>query len=258
MISVTPIPAFNDNYIWKISSTRSNACVVVDPGCAQATLNNLQKHEQTLAAILITHHHKDHIGGINKLTKAFPNAKVYAPQHPNIPLNSQIINSASTLTLPELEIDLNCLLVPGHTLDHIAYYSSEIGLFCGDTLFSAGCGRMFEGTPPMFLASLTTLANLPKDTAVYCAHEYTLANLQFALTIEPDNQVLQEVQKTVNEKRQKNMPSLPSSIAIEKAINPFLRCHLSHIQQRVAHLSNQLLTNEVDTFTAMRKLKDCF
>ena len=187
MIEILPIPAFEDNYIWLVRD--KNHAMVVDPGDANPVIAYLEAHKLELDAILITHHHHDHIGGVGTLLRAY-HPSVYGPAGNKYPFNRHIVSEGDVITLPNLGLNLTTLEVPGHTLDHLAYYGHGL-LFCGDTLFSGGCGRLFEGTYAQMLASLQKLASLPEATRVFCTHEYTLHNLQFALTLEPFNPALQ-------------------------------------------------------------------
>ncbi|NOT17582.1 MAG: hydroxyacylglutathione hydrolase [Sulfuriferula sp.] len=247
-LHISPIPAFQDNYIWAIHDDRHAA--VVDPGDAVAVLDFLQQHQLTLTAILITHHHHDHVGGIAALL-AHGAVPVYGPALEPIPHLSHPLREGQHIHLEALDADFQILDLPGHTLGHIAYYGIN-SAFCGDTLFGCGCGRLFEGTAAQMLNSLSKLARLPAATAVYCAHEYTLSNITFALTLEPDNLALQQRHTRDSDLRAHQQPTLPSTIAIELASNPFLRCHLPKLQ----HVFNT--DNTLATFTAMRLLKDNF
>ncbi len=217
---ITPISAFDDNYIWAIQPVAGAPAVIVDPGDHRPVLAWLEQQDIELASILITHHHWDHTDGVLPLLEHFK-VPVYGPRNPVIKgLSTQLADGDSFI--PEgLEQRFTVIETPGHTLDHISFYTPGL-LFCGDTLFSAGCGRMFEGTAPQFFASLRKLAELPASTAVYCTHEYTAANLRFAAAAEPDNPSIQKAQQEVSNWRRDHKPSLPSSIARELSINPFL------------------------------------
>lgn len=222
MLHVVPIPAFTDNYIWLIVNPDNHQAAVVDPGDAQPVLDYCQQHGLELCTILITHHHPDHVGGVNKLVKHY-NIPVYGPALENIPDCDHKLSEGDVVTLEQLDhLKLNVIDVPGHTSGHIAYYGNG-WLFCGDTLFAGGCGRLFEGTPAQMHTSLAKLKALPPQTQVFCAHEYTQANLAFAITIEPDNLDLQQRIQDVAKLRQQQQPTIPSSIDIELKTNPFLR-----------------------------------
>ncbi|WP_350431035.1 hydroxyacylglutathione hydrolase [Shewanella sp. H8] len=259
MLNVHTIPAFNDNYIWLIHQESSHFAYVVDPGCGQSVIDYIATTDLELVGILITHHHADHTGGITLLQQHFNHTlKVYGPSNEKIagltyPLS---IESKTTLDIPHLGAT-TVMAVPGHTLGHIAYYMQQ-SLFCGDTLFSAGCGRLFEGTPEQMLKSLSMLAQLPDDTKVYCAHEYTQANIDFALHVTPKNQQLIEYADTVKRLRAQNIPSIPSSIGIEKAINPFLRCHINETQLAISAHFKLNKIDTIQTFTKLRLWKDSF
>lgn len=252
-LQIIPIPAFKDNYLWLIHN--GEQAVVVDPGDAQAVLDTLSALNLRLEAILITHHHQDHIGGVNKLLATLPNVQVFAPQleHYDFPHTklSEPDQVQCTSWLPKAQV----IDLPGHTLGHIAYYlelEAEKWLFCGDTLFGAGCGRLFEGSPSQMYHSLQKLEALADDTLVFCTHEYTLHNIQFALTVEPNNQALHQRQLDTLALREKQLPSLPSTIALELATNPFLRCHSAEIQS----LTGTKNKTELDVFTKIRELRN--
>lgn len=221
-MNLLPLPAFADNYIWMLHD--GQRALVVDPGDAQPVLQALQQEGVQLQGILVTHHHGDHIGGVAELREA-TGAAVYGPAHEPMPEPLHRVVGGDTVRL--LELDFQVIDVPGHTAGHIAYVAQPAGedpiLFCGDTLFSAGCGRLFEGTPAQMQASLARLTALPDATRVCCAHEYTLSNLKFALEVEPDNAVLVRYAEQCQTLRAQNRPTLPSSIATERQINPFLR-----------------------------------
>ncbi len=232
--------------------------LVVDPGDAQPVLTALAQHGLTLAAILVTHHHGDHTGGVEALRQQ-TGAQVYGPATETMPEPLQRCTDGNIVEALGLRFEV--LLVPGHTAGHIAYWAQIPGaepvLFCGDTLFSAGCGRLFEGTPAQMLASLTRLATLPENTRVCCAHEYTLGSLRFALAVEPDNADLLAYQARAQALRQQHLPTLPSSIGLEKAVNPFLRTHVP----TVVHAAQQIAPNADDpvaVFAALRTWKDKF
>lgn len=255
MLQIIPIPAFKDNYIWLLQNAASQ-CAVVDPGDASPVLHYLAKYQLQLTAILLTHHHVDHCGGVANLLEHFT-VPVYGPARESIKTITQAVHDGSAVVLPELASSFQVLDIPGHTSGHIAYYGHGI-LFCGDTLFLAGCGRLFEGTAEQMYHSLCTLAALPDDTQVYCAHEYTLANLTFARVVEPDNLAIVQRIKQVELQRSANQSSIPATLAVEKTTNPFLRCHLPSIKRAAEDFAAQPLDKPVEVFRAIRQWKDNF
>jgi hydroxyacylglutathione hydrolase len=220
MFNVIRIPAFKDNYIWLLRKGASAA--VVDPGDARPVLDLLDREGLSLASILVTHHHADHQGGVAELLAHYP-AEVFGPAAESITGLSRPLSGGETVRIAACDVEFQVIAVPGHTLGHIAYYGAGC-LFCGDTLFAGGCGRLFEGTAAQMADSLARLAELPDETAVYCAHEYTQANLRFALAVEPGNRRLQSRVNEVARARASGLATVPSTMAIEKASNPFLRC----------------------------------
>lgn len=252
MLMIRSIPAFKDNYIWLIKGPEKH-CVVVDPGDASPVLDFLEQENLTLDAILITHHHRDHVGGISELKRRFPKTKILGPDDEAIPgMTRGLMDGDQVDIFGERFLVMG---VPGHTLGHIAYVGDG-KLFCGDTLFSAGCGRLFEGTPEQMFASLNKLAALPEDTQVYCAHEYTNANIAFALVAEQDNDDLQRYREEVSRLRVQGENTLPSSIGLEKRINPFLRCDQPSIKKAVSDRAES--DTDLATFAALRRWKDEF
>jgi hydroxyacylglutathione hydrolase len=252
-ILIKPILAFNDNYIWAMINEENGHCAVVDPGDARPVLAFLSEHALTLEAILITHHHADHVGGVKTLIDTF-DVPVYAPKKEPFP-RSIAVSEGDTVCLDQLGVSFSVLDLPGHTRGHVAYYTPAF-VFCGDTLFSGGCGRLFEGTPEQFYDSLQKLAQLPDSTKLYCAHEYTVSNLKFAHAVEPDNEALIAYQHHCAERRAHNKPTLPSTMALEKQINPFLRCD----QPTVIAAAKQhgATDSPVSVFHTLRQWKDHF
>jgi len=255
MNNIFAIPAFSDNYIWCVHDTKH--AIVVDPGDAAPVLRTLEEKQLTLTSILITHHHHDHTGGVKELVEAYPDVIVYGPKNPLILGVGHRLSEGDSLKLHNPELDLKILETPGHTMDHIVFYNQEL-MFCGDTLFSAGCGRMFEGTPKVFYHSLQKLAQLPEQTKVYCTHEYTLANLAFAMHVDPENSALQDYQSWASTQRENDKITLPSNIAEQKQINPFLRCNSKNIKQNIERIMNLSTDSEVEVFAALRSCKDNF
>ncbi|SHO58566.1 hydroxyacylglutathione hydrolase [Vibrio quintilis] len=252
MLNIKSIPAFRDNYIWLIQNQEQH-CVVVDPGDAQVVLSYLQTHQLTLDAILITHHHADHTGGISDLIRHFPRLNVVAPADEAIPSMTHPVRDAEQIEIFGHTFDI--LSLKGHTLGHIGYYHQGI-LFCGDTLFSAGCGRVFEGSYEDMWLSLQKLMALPEETKVYCAHEYTAANLAFALAVEPENKDLQHYREQVNRLRANNQPTLPSTIGRELKINPFLRPSQPEVIKSVSDRTSN--HDPLSVFAALREWKNEF
>ncbi len=248
MLNIIPISAFEDNYIWLLHNGRY--AVVVDPGDAAPVIDYLKKHDLILSAILITHHHSDHINGVPSLL-AHRAVLVYAPQYEDFNFEHIKLAEGDEVNLPEIAQNFSVMWLPGHTLGHIAYVNDDY-LFCGDTLFGAGCGRLFEGTPAQMLASLTRLKMLNSDTQVFCTHEYTSKNIAFALTLEPDNANLLARKQLVQTLRNQHLSSLPSTIALELATNPFLRCDQSNVIKN-SYAENQ---DELSVFTAIRTLRN--
>ena len=250
------LPAFQDNYFWMLHDGRQ--AWVVDPGDAAPVLTALRQHGLTLASILVTHHHADHTGGVAKL-RAATGALVYGPARERIPEPFRPLRGGDHVQV--MGLDFRVIDVPGHTAGHIAYFCADVDgaplLFCGDTLFSGGCGRLFEGTPAQMLASLDTLAALPGATRVCCAHEYTLSNLRFARVVEPGNQALADYLQRCEQLRAQGQPTLPSSMVTERAINPFLRSREPEVVQSVRAQAASA-TDEVAVFAALREWKNNF
>lgn len=256
-LSVRPVRAFSDNYIWLIDSPRvPGQVVVVDPGDAAPVIAELHRSGASLAAILLTHHHPDHIGGVPDLLR-HRDVPVIGPEDARIAQRTRTVQDGERCELPDLGLSFQTLQVPGHTLSHIAFWGHG-ALFCGDTLFSAGCGRMFEGTPSQMNASLTKLRDLPPETRIFCGHEYTAANLRFALTVDPANKAALEYRERVTELRASGDPTLPSTMGLENRVNPFLRCDDAIIATAAAAHAGKPLQDATDVFRVLRAWKDQF
>jgi hydroxyacylglutathione hydrolase len=257
MLNIQPITAFTDNYIWLLYDDATRQAFVVDPGDAEPVIRALQSLQLELTGILITHHHFDHVGGVQTLCDRFKPV-VYGPVNPSIEDVTKRVSASDTVDV--LGMAFSVIEVPGHTLDHIAYFHDGATpvVFCGDTLFAGGCGRLFEGNPPMMLRSLESLAALPPATRVYCAHEYTLANLAFAQAVEPHSELLSDRITVAQATRSRGEPTVPSDIALELATNPFLRCNNAQLKASVQEQGKSAGHSTLETFTAVRAWKDSF
>ncbi|HLB56784.1 MAG TPA: hydroxyacylglutathione hydrolase [Coxiellaceae bacterium] len=257
MLTIHPIRAFKDNYIWMVINNKIKEVIIVDPGDTELVLKFLRENNLRLKAILLTHKHPDHIGGVAKLCEEYKNISVYSHQKENIKHTTDFVSQENIFNIENFPLQFHIIEIPGHTLGHIAFYSAPY-LFCGDTLFSAGCGKIFEGTAPQMFASLKKLFSLPNETQIYCGHEYTINNLKFALTVEPDNIDMQNHLKECEKLRAERKPTLPSTILLEKKINPFLRCYLKNVVSAVEHYAEKKLPTETLVFEAMRNWKNNF
>ncbi len=257
VLKVHPVRAFADNYIWLIESPVSRTHVVaVDPGEAAPVSAELRSRGLSLAAILLTHHHPDHIGGVPELLRDWP-IPVIGPDDSRIEHRTRTVRDGETCELPGLGLGFEILQVPGHTLSHIAFFGHG-ALFCGDTLFSAGCGRMFEGNPTQMNASLNRLSAVPGATRIFCGHEYTAANLKFAHAVEPANDAVETYRVEVERVRAAGQPSLPSSMALEIQVNPFLRCDVPVVRAAAEAHAGRPLTAPGEVFGVLRAWKDQF
>jgi hydroxyacylglutathione hydrolase len=254
MLDVQPILAFDDNYIWLLTEGVGNA-VVVDPGDAEPVLERLGAERLTLTSVLITHHHYDHTGGLEDLLTAFPGLEVNGPDDDRIRVLTHRRHEGETFVPAGLSTPFQVLEVPGHTSSHIAYLGAE-RLFCGDTLFAAGCGRVFDGSFEQLARSLDRLAALPEQTLCHCAHEYTQANLGFAEWVESDSQALAERVRQVQLQRAKGLPTVPSRLDLERATNPFLRTREPNVIAAAERQAGRRLATSVEVFTALRRWKD--
>lgn len=255
MLHVIPVNAFKDNYIWLIQDAERRYAAVVDPGDARPVRLALEQHGMVPVAILITHHHGDHVGGIRPLRQRWPGLPVFGPAGEAIPDVTRGLTEGDTVTLPELGVQFQVLDVPGHTAGHIAYFGAG-ALFCGDTLFANGCGRLFEGTPRQMHASLSKIAALPGDTLIYCAHEYTLDNIAFAKWVEPHNPDLRQRERDDSRRREQGMPTVPSRLNLELRTNPFLRFDVPDVIHAAERFAGHPLTGGAEVFGTVRYWKD--
>lgn len=253
-LNISPIPAFQDNYIWLLEAG-GNACAVVDPGDADPVLEVLQARGLDLSYILLTHHHHDHAGGVPALLESYA-AKVFGPADDRIPFVHQVCSQGDEIHLPDIGARFRVLEVPAHTRSHIAFYTPNI-LFCGDTLFSLGCGRLFEGTAADMQMALDKLAVLPPETKVYCAHEYTQSNCAFALAVEPENMLLRSRAREIDRLRANGETTLPSRLGDELAMNPFLRTRAEDVVRKAREIEPKAMPG-IDTMAVIRAWKDRF
>ena len=254
MLSIKPIKALSDNYIWLV--TTNEGSIVIDPGESKQIIDLIKSNEIDLEGILITHHHYDHTNGIEEILK-YKKVEVYGPKN-NINSITKRVKQNDVFNLIGLKFEV--IETPGHTLDHIAFYCFKDGKsihFCGDTLFSGGCGRVFEGTYSQMYESLKKLSKLPEDTQIFCGHEYTSSNLQFACAVEPNNQFIKKYNEGIIEKTKNGVPSLPSSLKIEYMINPFIRCNEENLIDNINKKFGEI-GSESEIFSTLRKWKDDF
>ena len=254
MLSIKPIKALSDNYIWLV--TTNEGSIVIDPGESKQIIDLVKSNEIDLEGILITHHHYDHTNGIEEILK-YKKVEVYGPKN-NVNSITKRVKQNDVFNLIGLKFEV--IETPGHTLDHIAFYclkDEKSILFCGDTLFSGGCGRVFEGTYSQMYESLKKLSKLPEDTQIFCGHEYTSSNLQFACAVEPNNQFIREYNEEIIEKTKNGEPSLPSSLKIEYMINPFIRCNEENLIDNINKKFGEI-DSESEIFSTLRKWKDDF
>jgi len=251
-IQIEPIKAFTDNYIWAVHDGRH--CVIVDPGEASGALDFLERHELSLCGLMLTHHHHDHVGGVDEI-RARHDAPAWGPDDRRMPENLQVVSEDQQVTIEELDLTFKVMETPGHTTSHIAFFGHGL-LFCGDTLFSAGCGRLFEGTPAQMQHSIDKFAALPDSTRVYCAHEYTESNCNFARQVEPRNAALAERCNRVEELRRRDRITLPSTIGAEKAFNPFMRTRESAVVKAAQLREPDQADSPEGVFGVIRRWKD--
>jgi hydroxyacylglutathione hydrolase len=254
MLTLIPLPAFEDNYIWVLHDGQH--AVAIDPGDPAPLIAFLDAQQLALTAVLITHHHRDHTGG-NPLLRQRYNCAIYGPDNPRIPAITHPLRGGDSVDLAEPDLHLDVLATPGHTLDHLSYVGHGC-LFCGDTVFGCGCGKLFEGDAAMMAASLDAILALPDATRVCCAHEYTLSNIAFAKTLEGDNPTLLERERVDRDARAHGQPTLPSTLALEKATNPFLRFHTPDMTAFAARTLNRPQPGPAEVFGAIRAAKDAW
>ena len=255
-LEIVPVSAFRDNYIWTLRSPGGRSAVVVDPGDAGPVHAHLARENLDLSAILVTHHHPDHVGGVAELA-AKHEVPVYGPRGEPIPAMTHAVGGGDTVTLAAIGASFEVIDIPGHTRAHVAYYGAG-ALFCGDTLFACGCGRLFEGTAEQMYASLEKLKALPDDTRVYCGHEYTLANIGFARAVEPANPALAKREERDRRLRESGRPTLPSTLGEEKLTNPFLRCAEPAVVESANKYLGARIADPVRVFSAIRDWKNEF
>ena len=256
MLTIQAIHAFKDNYIWFIQVVGSNKVIIVDPGDAEPVVKAIESQKLIPIAILATHGHHDHIGGIEVLLKHY-SVPVYGPKNEVVPCITHPLSARENLVIDSLFPVIKVLDIPGHTKGHIAFLIDG-NLFCGDTLFGAGCGRIFSGTATELFNALQRIGQLPKETLIYCAHEYTENNLRFAAVIEPDNDEIQQRIRDTAQIRQQGEPSIPSTLALEIATNPFLRCEQHTVKRAAENYNEQELAMPKDVFIVLRAWKDQF
>jgi hydroxyacylglutathione hydrolase len=255
MLNVTPIPAFTDNYIWLISNTKRKSCIIVDPGDAKPVLDVLQTDNIDLTAILITHHHWDHINGISELLQHYPHTPVYGPANEKIPHKTHSLKEGDIIKFTTIGFEFKVLDVPGHTAGHIAYYG-EGRLFCGDTLFACGCGRIFDSTAKNLYYSLVKISQLPAETLIYCTHEYTLDNIGFAQWVEPENKALLQRLDDSKKMRANNRATIPFTLSLEQQTNPFLRVSTLTVIERLKQKIKKDIPKATKRFAILRQWKD--
>ena len=256
MLEIIPLTALKDNYIWMLINTINQCVAIIDPSEHEPVLEYIQSKNLNPIAILITHHHWDHVGGIAGLTKKY-SMPVYTPKKEFVEGSTNPVSEGDIISLPELDLEINILDVPGHTSGAIAYYTEKM-VFSGDTLFTGGCGRLFEGSPTQMYSSLSKIKKLPTKTLVYCGHEYTIPNLQFAAAVEIDNKTIQRRLDLAQKTRDENQPTVPATLKIEKQTNPFLRCNEQSVINTASIRAGRALDNPAEVFATIRNWKDSF
>ncbi|MEM6639639.1 MAG: hydroxyacylglutathione hydrolase [Pseudomonadota bacterium] len=256
-MDVTCVPALSDNYIWLLrADSQARDVAVVDPGEADAVRAVVRENDWRVGAVLLTHHHHDHVGGVADLIDG-QSIPVFGPRSANLDMVTDLVEHDDVFTIPEIGVRMEVTAVPGHTRDHIAYMTDG-AVFCGDALFSAGCGRLFEGSPNDLYHTMCRLRALPDSTLVYAAHEYTLGNLEFARAVEPDNEAIDDYLEYARRLRRGSLPTLPSFMALEKRVNPFLRFDQEMVQRAAKAAAGKALSSDVAVLAALREWKDRF
>jgi hydroxyacylglutathione hydrolase len=256
MLEIIPVTALKDNYIWMLVNKINRCVAVIDPSEHEPVLEFIQSRNLNPVAILITHHHWDHVGGIIALTKKYT-VPVYTPKKELVEGSTNPVGEGDIISLSELGLNISLLDVPGHTSGAVAYYTEKM-VFSGDTLFTAGCGRLFEGSPAQMYSSLSKIKELPNETLVYCGHEYTVSNLQFAAAVESDNRTIQKRLDKARKTREQNQPTVPATLEIEKQTNPFLRCSEQSVINTASMRVGRTLDNPIEVFATIRIWKDSF
>ncbi len=255
MPNVIAIPALQDNYIWLIAE--GSDAIVVDPGEAAPVLKKCEEEKLTVSTVLITHHHADHTGGIKEVLDKFGDAKVYSPRNDKFKFNYEPVSEGRPIKIAKPSLSFDVYETPGHTLDHVSYYTPG-HLFCGDTIFACGCGKLLEGSPKQMFISLEKLSALPNSTLIYCGHEYTMDNIRFAMAADPNNNKIEMRERIEAGKRKNGEPTLPTSLELEKETNPFLRWNAHAIQSKAEKRLGKRPEHRYEILGALRKWKDKF